>query len=76
MLDIKSGRWVEITFIEGYADTKCSLSNILYGIMYRWDKIVQTITFRLATSTFTTSTVTRKVQLKSRVSFLADGHCF
>ena len=35
MLDIKTGRWMEITFIEGYAETKCSLSNILYGIMYR-----------------------------------------
>lgn len=35
MLDIKSGNWVEITFIEGY-EPKCTLSNILYGIMYRF----------------------------------------
>ena len=35
MLDIQSGCWVEITFIEGY-EPKCTLSNILYGIMYRF----------------------------------------
>ena len=35
MLDIQSGRWVEVTFIEGY-EPKCTLSNILYGIMYRF----------------------------------------
>merc|ERR1719189_1619696 len=35
MLDIQSGRWVEVTFIEGY-EPKCSLGNILYGIMYRF----------------------------------------
>ena len=34
MLDIQSGTWIEITFIEGY-EPKCTLSNILYGIMYR-----------------------------------------
>ena len=32
MLDIKSGQWIEITFIEGY-EPKCTLKNILYGIM-------------------------------------------
>ena len=32
MLDIKSGQWIEITFVEGY-EPKCSLGNILYGIM-------------------------------------------
>ena len=32
MLDIKSGKWIEITFVEGY-EPKCSLGNILYGIM-------------------------------------------
>ena len=39
MLDIQSGTWIEITFIEGY-EPKCTLSNILYGIMYRegWAK--------------------------------------
>jgi hypothetical protein len=35
MLDIQSGTWIEITFIEGY-EPKCTLSNILYGIMYRF----------------------------------------
>ncbi len=35
MLDIQSGKWIEITFIEGY-EPKCTLSNILYGIMYRF----------------------------------------
>jgi len=35
MLDIQSGKWVEVTFIEGY-EPKCTLSNILYGIMYRF----------------------------------------
>ncbi|QQP36122.1 Uncharacterized protein FKW44_021120, partial [Caligus rogercresseyi] len=35
MLDIQSGQWIEITFIEGY-EPKCTLSNILYGIMYRF----------------------------------------
>ena len=35
MLDIQSGRWVEVTFIDGY-EPKCTLSNILYGIMYRF----------------------------------------
>ena len=35
MLDIQSGTWIEITFIEGY-EPKCTLSNILYGIMYRY----------------------------------------
>ena len=35
MLDIQSGSWLEITFIEGY-EPKCTLSNILYGIMYRF----------------------------------------
>ena len=32
MLDIKSGQWIEITFVEGY-EPRCSLGNILYGIM-------------------------------------------
>ena len=27
MLDIKSGQWIEITFVEGY-EPKCSLGNI------------------------------------------------
>ena len=35
MLDIQTGRWIEVTFIEGY-EPKCTLSNILYGIMYRF----------------------------------------
>ena len=35
MLDISSGKWIEVTFIEGY-EPKCTLSNILYGIMYRF----------------------------------------
>ena len=35
MLDIQSGKWIEVTFIEGY-EPKCTLSNILYGIMYRF----------------------------------------
>lgn len=35
MLDLQSGCWVEITFIEGY-EPRCTLSNILYGIMYRF----------------------------------------
>eukprot|EP00094_Tigriopus_californicus_P003831 TCALIF_03687-PA protein Name:"Similar to unc-22 Twitchin (Caenorhabditis elegans)" AED:0.03 eAED:0.03 QI:253/0.88/0.9/1/0.88/0.9/10/156/900 len=35
MLDIQSGYWIEITSIEGY-EPKCTLSNILYGIMYRF----------------------------------------
>lgn len=35
MLDLQSGCWVEITFIEGY-EPKCTLSNILYGILYRF----------------------------------------
>lgn len=28
MLDIQTGRWIEITFIEGY-EPRCTLSNIL-----------------------------------------------
>ena len=40
MLDIQSGKWVEVTFIEGY-EPKCTLSNILYGIMYRFRVIIQ-----------------------------------
>jgi hypothetical protein len=28
MLDIQTGKWIEITFIEGY-EPKCTLSNIL-----------------------------------------------
>ncbi len=35
MLDIQTGCWLEITFIEGY-EPRCTLSNILYGIMYRF----------------------------------------
>jgi hypothetical protein len=35
MLDLGSGCWIEITCIEGY-EPKCTLSNILYGIMYRF----------------------------------------
>ena len=35
MLDIQSGCWIEITSIEGY-EPQCTLSNILYGIMYRF----------------------------------------
>ena len=35
MLDIQSGCWIEIAFIEGY-EPKCTLRNILYGIMYRF----------------------------------------
>ncbi len=35
MLDIQSGSWLEITLIEGY-EPRCTLSNILYGIMYRF----------------------------------------
>lgn len=38
MLDIQTGKWIEITFIEGY-EPKCTLSNILYGIMYRFRAI-------------------------------------
>ena len=34
MLDIQSSNWIEITFIEGF-EPRCTLSNILYGIMYR-----------------------------------------
>ena len=41
MLDIQTNNWLEITFIEGYAETKCSLSNILYGIMYRYKSQVK-----------------------------------
>ena len=35
MLDLQSGCWIEITSIEGY-EPRCTLSNILYGIMYRF----------------------------------------
>jgi len=35
MLDIQTGNWIEITFIEGF-EPRCTLSNILYGIMYRF----------------------------------------
>jgi len=35
MLDIQTNNWIEITFIEGF-EPKCTLSNILYGIMYRF----------------------------------------
>ena len=35
MLDIQSNNWIEITFIEGF-EPRCTLSNILYGIMYRF----------------------------------------
>ena len=34
MLDIQSNNWIEVTFIEGF-EPRCTLSNILYGIMYR-----------------------------------------
>ena len=35
MLDIQTNLWIEITFIEGF-EPRCTLSNILYGIMYRF----------------------------------------
>jgi len=35
MLDIQTNNWIEITFIEGF-EPRCTLSNILYGIMYRF----------------------------------------
>jgi len=35
MLDIQTNNWLEITFIEGF-EPRCTLSNILYGIMYRF----------------------------------------
>jgi len=35
MLDIQTNQWIEITFIEGF-EPRCTLSNILYGIMYRF----------------------------------------
>jgi len=38
MLDIQTGHWIEITFIEGF-EPRCTLSNILYGIMYRFRAI-------------------------------------
>ena len=34
MLDIQTNNWIEVTFVEGF-EPKCTLSNILYGIMYR-----------------------------------------
>jgi len=38
MLDIQTNHWIEITFIEGF-EPRCTLSNILYGIMYRFRAI-------------------------------------
>lgn len=38
MLDIQNGVWIEITYIEGF-EPRCTLSNILYGIMYRFRAI-------------------------------------